>query len=135
MLILLCKTQIKKKYLSTLLSTPLPSYLHHYAESPVSTPFPVITPTALSPPPAEPYLHRHRPAELPLLYYSEEFGIHHTTVGDHNKSLGFVLKQSVWVPHELTEKNLSDRVRMCSSHLIRHNVEPFLDQLITGDEK
>ncbi|GFX88647.1 hypothetical protein TNCV_2660581 [Trichonephila clavipes] len=45
-----------KKYLFTLLSTarPLPSYLHHYAESPVSTlstPFPVITPTALSPPP------------------------------------------------------------------------------------
>lgn len=66
---------------------------------------------------------------------AEEFGIHHTTVGDHIKSLGFVLKQSVWVPHELTEKNLSDRVRMCSSHLIRRNVEPFLDKPITGDEK
>ncbi|GFU89071.1 histone-lysine N-methyltransferase SETMAR [Trichonephila clavipes] len=37
---------------------------------------------------------------------SEEFGIHHTTVGYHIKSLGFVLKRSVWVPHELTEKNL-----------------------------
>ncbi|GFX28359.1 mariner Mos1 transposase [Trichonephila clavipes] len=24
---------------------------------------------------------------------------------------------------------------MCSSHLIRHNVEPFFDKLITGDEK
>ncbi|GFW40783.1 mariner Mos1 transposase [Trichonephila clavipes] len=24
---------------------------------------------------------------------------------------------------------------MCSSHLIRHNVEPVLDKLITGDEK
>ncbi|GFX42713.1 histone-lysine N-methyltransferase SETMAR [Trichonephila clavipes] len=66
---------------------------------------------------------------------AEEFGIHHTTVGDHIKYLGFVLKRSVWVPHELTEKNLSDRVRMCSSHLIRHNVEPVLDKLITGDEK
>ncbi|GFW68365.1 histone-lysine N-methyltransferase SETMAR [Trichonephila clavipes] len=66
---------------------------------------------------------------------AEEFGIHHTAVGDHIKSLGFVLKQSVWVQHELTEKNLSDRVRICSSYLIRHNVEPFLDKLITGDEK
>ncbi|GFX46202.1 histone-lysine N-methyltransferase SETMAR [Trichonephila clavipes] len=66
---------------------------------------------------------------------AEEFGIHHTTVGDYIISLGFVFKQSVWVPHELTEKNLSDRVRMCSSHLIRHNVEPFFDKLITGDEK
>ncbi|GFW74296.1 histone-lysine N-methyltransferase SETMAR [Trichonephila clavipes] len=66
---------------------------------------------------------------------AKEFGIHHTTVGDHIKYLGFVLKRIVWVPHELTEKNLSDRVRMCSSHLIRHNVELFLDMLITGDEK
>ncbi|GFU69584.1 histone-lysine N-methyltransferase SETMAR [Trichonephila clavipes] len=40
---------------------------------------------------------------------AEEFGIHHTAVGNHIKSLGFVLKRSVWVPHELTEKNLSDR--------------------------
>ncbi|GFX31384.1 histone-lysine N-methyltransferase SETMAR [Trichonephila clavipes] len=38
---------------------------------------------------------------------AEEFGIHHTSVGDHIESLGFVLKRSVWVPHELTEKNLS----------------------------
>ncbi|GFV36543.1 histone-lysine N-methyltransferase SETMAR [Trichonephila clavipes] len=66
---------------------------------------------------------------------AEEFGIHDTTVGDYIKYLGFVLKQSVWVPHELTEKNLSDRVRMCSSHLIGHNMEPFFDKLITGDEK
>ncbi|GFV99067.1 histone-lysine N-methyltransferase SETMAR [Trichonephila clavipes] len=65
---------------------------------------------------------------------AEEFGIHHTTVGDPIKSLGFVLKRSVWVPHELTENNLFDRVRICSSHLIRHNVEPFLDKLITRDE-
>ncbi|GFV99311.1 histone-lysine N-methyltransferase SETMAR [Trichonephila clavipes] len=43
--------------------------------------------------------------------------------------------RSVWVPHKLTEKNLSDRERMCSSHLIRHNVELFLDKLITGDKK
>ncbi|GFX44538.1 histone-lysine N-methyltransferase SETMAR [Trichonephila clavipes] len=64
---------------------------------------------------------------------AEEFGIHHTTVGDYIKSLGFVLKQSVSVPHELTEKNLSDRVRMCV--LIRHNAEPVFDKLITGDKK
>ncbi|GFS94235.1 histone-lysine N-methyltransferase SETMAR [Trichonephila clavipes] len=41
---------------------------------------------------------------------AEEFGNYYTTVGDHIESLGFVLKQSVWVPHELTEKNLSDRL-------------------------
>ncbi|GFY25924.1 histone-lysine N-methyltransferase SETMAR [Trichonephila clavipes] len=40
---------------------------------------------------------------------AEEFGIHPTTVGNHIKSLAFVLKRSVWVSHELTIKNLSDR--------------------------
>ncbi|GFX61481.1 histone-lysine N-methyltransferase SETMAR [Trichonephila clavipes] len=65
---------------------------------------------------------------------AEEFGNHNTTLGDLIKSLRFVFSRSVWVPHELAEKNLSDRVRMCSSHLIRHNMEPFLDKLITGDE-
>lgn len=56
---------------------------------------------------------------------SEEFGIHHTTVGDHIKSLGFMLKQSVWVPLELTKNNRSGRVRMCSTQ----------DKLNTRDEK
>ncbi|GFU82102.1 histone-lysine N-methyltransferase SETMAR [Trichonephila clavipes] len=60
---------------------------------------------------------------------AEEFGIHYTTVGDHIKSLGRPSQ------HELTENNLSDRVRMCSSQLIRYNVEPFLEKLITGDKK
>ncbi|XP_071033855.1 histone-lysine N-methyltransferase SETMAR-like [Parasteatoda tepidariorum] len=72
---------------------------------------------------------------LPSREIAEEFGIYYTTVGDHIKSLGFVLKLSVWVPHELREKNFSDRVRMCSKHLIRHNAQPFLDRLVTGDEK
>ncbi|GFV66805.1 histone-lysine N-methyltransferase SETMAR [Trichonephila clavipes] len=46
-----------------------------------------------------------------------------------------LVKQSVWIPHEITEKDLSHRVRMCSSHLIRHNAEQLLNKLITGDEK
>lgn len=65
----------------------------------------------------------------------KKFRINHSTAARHIKHLGFILKQSIWVPHNLTEKNLSDRVRICSSLLIRHNVEPFLDKLITGDEK
>lgn len=65
----------------------------------------------------------------------QELGISHTVAGEHIKALGFVLKQANWVPHHLSEKNLSDRVRICSSHLIRNNMEPFLDKLITGDEK
>jgi len=33
---------------------------------------------------------------------AKEFSIQHTGIGDHIKSLGFVLKQSVWIPHEFT---------------------------------
>ncbi|GFV08154.1 mariner Mos1 transposase [Trichonephila clavipes] len=67
---------------------------------------------------------------------AEEFGIHHTTVGGHIKYLGFVLKcLGSLSPDKLTKNNLSDRVKMCSSHLIRYNVESFLDKRITGEEK
>lgn len=42
---------------------------------------------------------------------------------------------SRWVPHELSEKNLNDRVIICTSLLARNKIEPFLDRMITGDEK
>lgn len=64
-----------------------------------------------------------------------KLGIHQTTALDHIKRLGFVSKLSVWVPHELSEKNLMDRISVCSSNLARHKREPFLDRLVTGDEK
>lgn len=66
---------------------------------------------------------------------AKEFGIHHKTASYHIKSLGFVLKQSIQVSNNLIKRNLSDHVRLCLSHLIRHNLEPFLDRPITGDEK
>lgn len=65
----------------------------------------------------------------------EKLGIHYTTVADKIKSIGFILKLNIWVPHELTEKNLLDRVSVCSALEIRNRIEPFLDRLITGDEK
>ncbi|GFS77522.1 histone-lysine N-methyltransferase SETMAR [Trichonephila clavipes] len=62
---------------------------------------------------------------------AEEFGIHHTTVRDNIKSLGFVLKRSVLVPHELTEKNLSDRRQISEPYFfanyIYFNFEDFND--------
>lgn len=61
-----------------------------------------------------------------------KLGIHQTTALDHIKRLGFVSKLSVWVPHELSEKNLMDRISVCSSNLARHKREPFLDRLVTG---
>ena len=56
-------------------------------------------------------------------------------ISDHIRKLGLVWKYSRWVPHELSEKNLNDRVITCTSLLARNKIEPFLDRMITGDEK
>ena len=40
-----------------------------------------------------------------------------------------------WVPHELSDKNKTDRLSICTSLLSRQINEPFLDRIITGDEK
>ena len=39
---------------------------------------------------------------------AKKFGIHHSTAEEHIKNLGFILKQNIWVPHNLTEENLTD---------------------------
>jgi len=44
-------------------------------------------------------------------------------------------KTDVWVPHELTEKNILDRVMICESLLKLNSLEPFLKRVVTGDEK
>ena len=39
------------------------------------------------------------------------------------------------VLHVLTESNMRQRLTVCSSILTRHNQEPFLDRIVTDDEK
>ncbi|KAJ0175163.1 hypothetical protein K1T71_009304 [Dendrolimus kikuchii] len=64
-----------------------------------------------------------------------ELRIDHKTVLAHLKKAGYTKKLDIWVPHELTERNLMNRVLICDS-LLRHNeTEPFLKKLITDDEK
>ncbi|GFU79176.1 histone-lysine N-methyltransferase SETMAR [Trichonephila clavipes] len=54
-----------------------------------------------------------------------------STVYDHLKGLGLSSKLDVWVPHVLTERNLCHRIDV----LKRHENDPFLKRIITGDEK
>jgi [histone H3]-lysine36 N-dimethyltransferase SETMAR len=63
-------------------------------------------------------------------------GVSHVTVFRHlKKNLSMVCKLSRWVPHELTEKNRHQRVKICHDLYYAQLSEPFLDNLITGDEK
>ncbi|GFV69897.1 HTH_48 domain-containing protein [Trichonephila clavipes] len=56
-------------------------------------------------------------------------------VYDRLKGLGLSSKLDVWVPHVLTERNLCRRIDVCDSLLKRHENDPFLKRIITGDEK
>lgn len=57
------------------------------------------------------------------------------TVWNHLKKAGYKKTLDVWVPHELTQKNLIDRISISEMLLKRNEIEPFLKQVVTGDEK
>uniref|UniRef100_A0A5S6QBM8 Tc1-like transposase DDE domain-containing protein n=1 Tax=Trichuris muris TaxID=70415 RepID=A0A5S6QBM8_TRIMR len=49
--------------------------------------------------------------------------------------MGKVKKLEKWVPHELIDQQKLMRQQMASSLLIRNEMEPFLDRIVTCDEK
>lgn len=57
-----------------------------------------------------------------------------STVHDYLKKLGFSSRLDVWVPHELNERQLVERVNVCDMLLQQYQKEPFLKRIITGDE-
>ena len=62
-------------------------------------------------------------------------GCSHTTIENHLHSLGKVLKFGKWIPHNLSEINKNQRLSICASLLSRQNADPFLERIVTGDEK
>jgi len=66
---------------------------------------------------------------------AETLNINHMTVWNNLKKSGYQKKLDVWVPHELTQRNLIDRITICEMLLKRNEMEPFLKRIIIGDEK
>ena len=58
-----------------------------------------------------------------------------STIFDHLHSLGKKNRAGRWVPHELTDNNRAQRLSICTSLLLKQRSEPFLDRMVTGDEK
>lgn len=58
-----------------------------------------------------------------------------TTIHRHLKRINKVSKLSQRVPHELSANNRKQRIIVCKSLLSRLKLEPFLNRIITGDEK
>ena len=66
---------------------------------------------------------------------AERLNTSRSTVNRHLEKLGKVRKLGVWVPHNLSERNKEDRISIATSLLSRVKIEPFLNRIVTGDEK
>jgi len=65
---------------------------------------------------------------------TRELGINYKTVLNHLHK-GYKKKLDVWIPHDLSVRNMMDRINICDTLLKRNEIEPFLKRMITGDEK
>ena len=66
---------------------------------------------------------------------ARELSIDHKTVLNHLHKVGYKKKLDVWVPHELSVRNMMDQINICDMLLKRNEIELFLKRMITGDEK
>ena len=64
-----------------------------------------------------------------------ELGVSGETVRTRLHALGKVHRLNKWVPHELTVDQKLNRVSIAMSLLSRQSNDPFLDRLMTMDEK
>ena len=64
---------------------------------------------------------------------ARELGIDKTVV-NHLHKTGYKKKLNVWVPRELSVKNMRDRINICETLLKRNEIELFLKRMII-DEK
>ena len=65
---------------------------------------------------------------------AEKLNTSQSTICRHLEKMGKVCKLGVWVPHNLSEHKAT-RMTIATSLLSRENNEPFLKNIITGDEK
>jgi histone-lysine N-methyltransferase SETMAR len=66
---------------------------------------------------------------------AEQLKCSHATVERHLHALGKVHKYRRLVPYQLSIDNLVHRASICASLLFRQKHEPFLERIVTGDEK
>ncbi|GFX12205.1 histone-lysine N-methyltransferase SETMAR [Trichonephila clavipes] len=65
---------------------------------------------------------------------AQEFKIDHKTVLNHLRKLGSKKKLDVWGPHQLTPKNVMDRISICEALTKRNEIDPFLKRMVTAAE-
>ncbi|GFX22364.1 histone-lysine N-methyltransferase SETMAR [Trichonephila clavipes] len=63
---------------------------------------------------------------------AQELKIDHKTVVSHLSKVEFKKKLDVWVPHQLTPKNMMDRISACQSLTKRNEIDQFLKRMVLG---
>ncbi|KAF2353489.1 Transposase type 1 [Trinorchestia longiramus] len=66
---------------------------------------------------------------------SQTLGVSTATVSRHLKIIEKVKKLDKWVPHELNENQKLRRFEVCSMLSLRNTNDPFLNRIVTCDEK
>ncbi|GFX11879.1 histone-lysine N-methyltransferase SETMAR [Trichonephila clavipes] len=66
---------------------------------------------------------------------TQELKIDHKIVLSHLRKVGFKKMLHVWVPHQLTPKNMMDRISIYEALAKRNEIDPFLKRMMTGAEK
>lgn len=66
---------------------------------------------------------------------ASDMSVSHTTVLNRLQALGKVQRVGKWVPHKLSEVNISQRLSTCISLACRQKKKSFLWKIVTGDEK
>ncbi|GFU13088.1 putative DD34D transposase [Trichonephila clavipes] len=51
------------------------------------------------------------------------------------RKVGFKKELHVWVPHQLTPKNMMDRTSICKALAKLNEIDPFLKRMVNGHEK
>ncbi|GFV08810.1 histone-lysine N-methyltransferase SETMAR [Trichonephila clavipes] len=65
----------------------------------------------------------------------QDLKIDYKTVLSHLSKVGFKKNLDVWVQHQLTPKNMMDRISICEALAKRNEIDPFLKRMVTRDEK
>ncbi|GFW90014.1 histone-lysine N-methyltransferase SETMAR [Trichonephila clavipes] len=66
---------------------------------------------------------------------TQELKIDHKTGLSLLSKVGFKKKLDVWLPHQLTPKNVMNLISICKALAERNEINPFLKRMVTGDEK
>lgn len=66
---------------------------------------------------------------------AQQLNVDQSTVVRRLHAMGKIQKAGKWVPHELSERSIGQRLNTCVSLLARQQKKDFLWKIVTGDEK